>query len=300
MAEFAHTQVQRLVSLVAMMSQRDNGHPIRYAAAARKLGTSEAVLKGDLKVLLDLTESYKPWLGSLSVSITHGGFTLGSRGAFRRPFRLSRDETLTLILGLSGTRGGRDLAARLGQEFATQPDSREVERTWALGPTPGEGVARLLALARGARDEHKRLAIHYAASSGEPSRRVVHVHQVVEAGGAWYLVAWCEKALGRRTFRVERILEATELGDGFTPRPELARVKSPGDLLEADGAPRARIAFGARSPAGCGSAIPPAPTARMAAMWLNSRSPTPGGWRARCCSTARRRRYWRRRGCGSS
>ena len=105
------------------MSQRDNGHPIRYAAAARQLGVSEAVLKGDLKILLDLTESYKPWLGSLSVSITAGGFTLGSRGAFRRPFRLSRDEALTLILGLAGVRGGMALAARLGTGFGAAPDN---------------------------------------------------------------------------------------------------------------------------------------------------------------------------------
>jgi len=243
MAEHAHTQIQRLVGLVAWMSQRDNG-PIRYAQAARQMGTTEAALKGDLKVLLSLTEGYTDWLASLSVSITADGFTLGSRGAFRRPLRLSRDEALALILGLGGIRGGKPLAARLGREFGASPDNGEVARTWALGPTPGAGVAQLLGLARGARDGRKKLAIHYAASNGEPSRRTVHVHQVVQAGGAWYLVAWCEKARARRTFRVERILEATELAESFTPQPELTRVKALRDLLSADGAPRARIAFG--------------------------------------------------------
>jgi proteasome accessory factor C len=242
MAEHAHTQIQRLVTLVAWMSQRDNG-PIGYAEAARQMGTTEAALRGDLKVLLGLTDGYRDWLASLSLSITAGGFTLGSRGAFRRPLRLSRDEALALILGLGGLRGGKELAARLGREFGTSPDNGEVARSWALGPTPGAGVAGLLGLARGARDGRRKLAIHYAASSGEPSRRTVHVHQVVQAGGRWYLVAWCEKAGARRLFRVERILEAVELAETFAPQRDLLRVKALRDLLSADGAPRARVAF---------------------------------------------------------
>jgi proteasome accessory factor C len=75
---------------------------------------------------------------------------------------------------------------------------------------------------------------------------VVEVYQVVQGGGAWYLVTWCAKADARRTFRVERILEATPTGESFMPRKGLKRVASAKDLLSADGAPLALIAFSPR------------------------------------------------------
>lgn len=246
MAEPAETQIQRLVTLVAWMSQRDSGGPVRRRDAARALGVTEKTLEADLQVLLDLTDRYKPWLGSLGVALTEGGLILESRGAFRRPLRLNRDEALALMLGLTGVRGGKQLAARLGGQFAAAPEATEVDRTWALGPTPGQGVAQVLALARRARDERRKLDLLYCGSDGEPSRRVVHPHQVVLAGKAWYVIAWCEKAQGPRHFRADRILEAVELDETFVPQRGLARVKSPKDLLSADQAPIATVAFSAR------------------------------------------------------
>ena len=134
MAPLAQAQIQRLVALVASMSQRDSAEPVRYRDAARRLGIPEETLRGDLQALLDLTDRYKPWLGSLSVLITADGFVLGSRGAFRRPFRLSRDEALALMLGLTGVPGGKTLAARLGGDFASAPEPGDLDRAWALGP----------------------------------------------------------------------------------------------------------------------------------------------------------------------
>ncbi len=243
MADLAQNQIQRLVELVAWMSQRDIEDPVSYRDAARELGISERTLQADLQVLIDLTESYKPWLGSLSVLLTADGFLLGSHGSFRRPLRLNRDEVLVLMLGLTGLTGGRDLAVRVGGDFAKSPDGHEPERAWAIGPTPAERLAQLLGLARLARDEHRKLAILYSASAGEPSRRTVEPHQVVQAGGAWYLVAWCEKSKDTRRFRIERILDASLLDQGFTPRPEVKRVKSLKDLLVAADAPTATVAF---------------------------------------------------------
>ena len=246
MADLAQNQIQRLVELVASMSQRDSEDPVPYHEAARQLGISEPTLKADLQVLLDLTEGYKSWLASLSVALTAEGFSLGSRGSFRRPLRLNRDEVLTLILGLIGMSGGRELATRLGGDFATSPENTEAERFWAIGPTPAERLTQLLGLARRGRDEHRKLDILYSASAGEPSRRVIEPHQLVQAGKAWYLVAWCEKSKATRRFRVERILEAALLNQEFAPRPEVKRVKSPRDLLAAADAPTATVAFNNR------------------------------------------------------
>ena len=95
----------------------------------------------------------------------------------------------------------------------------ETERAWAIGPTPAERMTQLLGLARRARDEHRKLDILYSASAGEPSRRTIEPHQLVQAGRAWYLVAWCEKSKATRRFRVERILEASLLDQSFTRGP---------------------------------------------------------------------------------
>ncbi|MFN8654640.1 MAG: WYL domain-containing protein [Gemmatimonadales bacterium] len=235
MADIAQDQIQRIVDLVAWMSQRDSQQPVAYTQAGRALGVSPATVEQDLKVLLDLTDRYKPWLGSLGVLLTARGFAIESRGAFRRPMRLSRDEALALVVGLTGVRGGKSLAEKLGNDFGAAPEPEEVESKWAVGSRPRGRVAEVLALAREARDERKKLEISYCASDGESTDRVVHVHQVVQAGPVWYLVAWCESAQGTRHFRAERILSAALLEEEFSPRSELRRVKSRDHLVQADG-----------------------------------------------------------------
>ncbi len=245
MPEIAQTQIQRLVALVAWMSQRDAGGPVRYREAARRLGVTEPELRNDLQVLLDLTESYKSWLSSLSVALVAGGFSLGSRGAFRRPFRLTHDEALALLLGLQGVRGGAGLATRLGAGFASAPASTDVERGWAMGPTPPERLAAHLGLLRRARDERHKVELLYCGSAGEQSRRVVHPHQLVQSGRQWYLIAWCEKAGDWRHFRLERMLDGWEREETFAPRPTPKRVSERRDLLTAGGADVATVAFSA-------------------------------------------------------
>ena len=246
MADIAETQVQRLITLIAWMSQSDKGEPVSYAVAGRRLGVPASVVERDLEVLLGLTDGISSSLASLQVAITGEGFLLGSLGAFRRPLRLTGDEMLALMLGLLQGRDGRALAARLGALLEKAPASDAVERAWAVGPTPGEGVSRVLALARRARDERRKLAILYCGSLGEPTRRVVHLHQVVQAGGAWYIVAWCEAAGAGRRFRAERVLEAVLLDDGFELTESLTKVRRPRDLLYAEGVGMATVAFSSR------------------------------------------------------
>jgi proteasome accessory factor C len=246
MADLAQNQIQRLVELVAWMSQRDIEEPISYRDAARKLNISEDTLREDLQILLDLTDRYRDSFGSLSIFLVADGFVLSSRGSFRRPLRLNRDEALVLMLGLIGMPGGRELAGRLGGDFTTAEKRQETERSWAIGPRPAERLAQLLGLARRGRDEHRKLDILYSASAGEPSRRTIEPHQLVQFGKVWYLVAWCEKSNATRRFRVERILEAKLLDQQFTPRPEVSRVKSQKDLLAAADAPTATVAFNNR------------------------------------------------------
>jgi proteasome accessory factor C len=246
MADLAEAQVQRLVSLVAWMSQGDRERPVSLAAAARRLGVSADTVRKDLDVLVGLTDEVKPWLTSLQFAVTAEGFILGSLGAFRRPLRLTGDEGLAIMLGLLQGRGGHDLARRLGALLGRAPSAGDVDRVWGIGPTPGEGVSQILALARRARDESRRLEISYCGSSAEPSTRVVHPHQVVQNGGHWYVVAWCEQAGGKRLFRAERVLSARLLEDGFERRADFDRVRGARDLFSGAATLTAVVAFSAR------------------------------------------------------
>lgn len=243
MTEIAETRIQRLVLLVAWMSQRDTGDPVSYRAAARGLGVSEKTLQADLQVLLDLTDSQKDWLGSLQLSITEDGFTVGSLGPFKRPLRLSQDELLTLAIGLLGLRGGKTLAEKLNGHQRPVADLDQSERTWAIDSTPGAGIAAALDILRSARDLHRKVDLLYCGSAQEPSRRIVHPHQVVQAGKNWYVVAWCEKAREVRHFRVERILGLTELGESFEPGGGIGRVATPSALMSGGDPIVATVAF---------------------------------------------------------
>ncbi len=246
MTDLAEYQVQRIVSLIAWMSQGDRETPVSFAAAARHLGVSEKTVRSDLEVLLRLTDELKSGLASMQVAITATGFILGSLGAFRRPLRLTGDEGLAVIIGLLQSRDGQQLARRLGALLEQAPRSAEVDRTWAFGPTPGEGVSRVLALARRARDERRKLDLLYCGSTAEPARRVVHPHQVVQDSGVWYIIAWCERARAVRHFRAERVLSAELLSEPFDPKPAIKPVQQRKDLLDAPAATTATVAFSPR------------------------------------------------------
>src|SRR5438034_10809786 len=89
MPDTAVTQAPRLIELIAWLSQGDNRGTITYKAAARKFGVSEAQIRDDLDVLVHLSDEHKDFLASVRVAIVADGFTVVSRGPFRRPIQFS-------------------------------------------------------------------------------------------------------------------------------------------------------------------------------------------------------------------
>jgi predicted DNA-binding transcriptional regulator YafY len=246
MAETATTQAVRLVELVAWMSQRDSAKPVSYRAAARRLGVTEEIIRADLGTLVGLTDAYKPWLASLNVAILADGFIVESRGSFRRPFRLTPEEALALVIGLAGARGGAALAKKLGAALSAAPDAEAVGRAYGLGPTPSAHLDQVLAQARQARAGRLKLEIHYCGLGAEPAWRVVHPHQVVQYLGVWYVIAWCEKVCDFRHFRAERVLESRLLVQDFKPQILFTPIREARQLLQAEETVTATVAFSKR------------------------------------------------------
>jgi predicted DNA-binding transcriptional regulator YafY len=246
MPEPAVTQFARLVELISWMSQSDSDKHVSYAAAAKRLGCSTKAVRSDLDILVAISEELKPWLSSLWIGLEPKGFVVRSRGSFRRPMRLTGEEALTLLVAVTGVRGGTALATKIGAAIANLPHSDGVENSVAVGPEPGEHLERVLALVRQGRDEHHKLEITYCASGAEPARRVVHVHQVVHAEGRWYAVAWCEKVSQMRRFRADRILDARLLTQDFRPQVTFKPIQAATELLQSEDVVRAEVAFSAR------------------------------------------------------
>src|SRR5205823_1971113 len=182
------------------------------------------------------------WLASLRIAVVADGFAASSLGAFRRPPHLTGEEGMALLIGLAGARGSQTVAKRLSKALGAAPPAEAVDAVYALSGAPSEELEQVLAVARRARDEHKKLAILYCASAREPSWRVVQVHQIVEAAGRWYLVAWCEKVKEFRNFRADRVLEAKLLGQAFRPQVLFQPIRQPEGLLRADERVTAKVA----------------------------------------------------------
>ena len=142
MPDTAVTQAPRLIELIAWLSQSDSGTTISYKAAAKKLGVTEKQLRADLDVLLELSSEHKDWLGSLRVALVADGFTVISRGAFRRPIQFTAEEGLALLLGLGAVQGGRKVAPKFSK------GTEAIEAAYAIGSAPSAELDGVLAVAR--------------------------------------------------------------------------------------------------------------------------------------------------------
>jgi predicted DNA-binding transcriptional regulator YafY len=243
MPDQAVAQATRLIELIAWLSQRDSDGPVSYPRAAARLGVTADTIRRDLDVLFRLTDELRPWLASLSVGLQADGFTIQSLGHYRRPFRLSPDEVLAVAIGLAGVPRGAPIAERLLRTLVPEHRPVDVERRYVLGPAASPHVEQVLALVRRARDDNRKLDVVYCASHGDPGRRTIEAHQVLTAGGAWYVHAWCETSGGWRLFRAERFLEITPLEECFEPRPVDPAEDRAAQLFRADATVAARVVF---------------------------------------------------------
>jgi proteasome accessory factor C len=62
---------------------------------------------------------------------------------------------------------------------------------------------------------------YYTPTREELSSRLVEPYLLFHSGSGWYLEAYCLKAGGQRTFRLELIRSAEATGQFFNPRPEV-------------------------------------------------------------------------------
>jgi predicted DNA-binding transcriptional regulator YafY len=181
-----------------------------------------------------------------------------TKGAFRRPVRLTPREALCLALALRCQGAASEVAdeearegllERLESHLATTvtgscDDVSCFAHADDLDPDEDGIRETLLRAAR----EREACTIHYL-KPGErrPGQRRIRPYTLVHAQGEWYVLAHCEERQDVRAFRLDRVLRVVPAGDPFEVpgefRPE--DYFDGGRVYRADGDARVTVRYGA-------------------------------------------------------
>jgi predicted DNA-binding transcriptional regulator YafY len=210
--------------VLALLEILQTGGTHTVASLAERLDVDERTVRRYAGHLIDLDVPVH------SVRGRYGGYRL-MPGYRMPPLMLTGEEALAVLLGLvaSGRAGlvptsaaalesaaakvRRVLPARLGRRLDALLATTEFTAA-ARRPAITPETEVLLTLAEAARDRHP-AAITYTGRDGRRSERTVDPYGIVAHSGRWYLTG-ADPASGQiRTFRLDRIEDATVRPDTF-------------------------------------------------------------------------------------
>jgi predicted DNA-binding transcriptional regulator YafY len=227
----AAEQLSRVLTLIPWLRARP-GVPKEDAAAA--FGISLIQLEADLELAV-CAEVGRDSLASIDIDYWGDTITVLDAQAVDRPLRLRLDEAVSLLVGL------RQLAAAPGLPTeAVRSALAKLEE--ALGAVPGLMTAPapvrdqdgasvrpevVAAVTRGL-DEQRRLHLAYwVPARDELTQRDVDPVALVVLGDRTYLQGWCHLTDAMRTFRLDRVYEATVLDVAADPPSEAEPAELP-------------------------------------------------------------------------
>jgi predicted DNA-binding transcriptional regulator YafY len=207
------SRAERLLALMQVL--RRHREPVGGAALAQELGVSLRTLYRDIA---SLQAQGAAIAGEAGVGyVLRPGFTLP-------PLMLSEEEIEALVLGSRWVAGHTDPelaeAARnaLAKIHAVLPAPlrHELESNALLVPAPhAPGPEALLASIRRAIRAQRKLRLDYRDAAGTPSERVVWPFALGFFEQTRMVAAWCERRVGYRHFRVDRIATLEVLQDRY-------------------------------------------------------------------------------------
>lgn len=212
----AKDQVGRLLALVPLIRRRGEIH---VDEAAALLGVTPAQLISDLQVLIFC--GWPGWLPGDLIEVDLDALEPGGDGMIRianadylaAPLRLSRAEASALLVALQTLRSSAGAAVLPSIDSAVAKIEEAVGSAPVASVEPPSGpVAQTRRLLDAALHEDRQVRLRYlVASRDEVTERVVDPLGIVSAGGVAYLDAWCHRADERRSFRLDRVLDAVIL-----------------------------------------------------------------------------------------
>ncbi|NTW38459.1 MAG: WYL domain-containing protein [Cellulomonadaceae bacterium] len=229
MAERTPERLVRLLGMVAYLD-RHPGVPIDQVAAHFQV-SSEQVLRDVDTLWMSGTPGYWPddLLDFDADSLDSGVVRLTQARGMSRALRLGTREAVALVAAL------RALSESVGD--ALEPAEREVLASTleVLTAATGEAAAtvdlqlsveaapEVVAAARGALRDGRRMHLRYVDAADEISERDVDPWQLLTGDEHSYLQAWCHSAHGERLFRLDRILAADVLDAPTRTSPPASR-----------------------------------------------------------------------------
>lgn len=228
----AETAGDRVVRMLALITYLDSHPGVPVEQVAEHFGVSTG------RVLLDVN--------TLWVSGTPGYLhddlidfsaddrernllTLTEARGMHRPLRLGPQEAVALLTALRSLQVTPGLATdpvlTSTMEKLTEAAgeaARAAEAVQVAGPDDdGARVSGWLTAIRAAMTAGRRLHLRYVSAADEVSERDVDPLQLLTDGTRWFLVAWCYRAVDVRQFRLDRILELTELDVPAEQHPDV-------------------------------------------------------------------------------
>jgi proteasome accessory factor C len=226
----ADVRLARLLDIVPWIAANDGP---RIEEVCRRFDISEQDLLSELNLLFMCgLYPFTPDM-LIDVDVADGRVWVRMADYFRRPLRLSPQEGIALasaasaFLNTPGDTPGADGRGPLGtavEKLFTvlglgADEGLEVE----LGAAPADVLNHL----RSAVEKHQKARIEYYSFGRDGhSVRVVEPWKVFNAGGHWYLQAWCEAVTGERMFRLDRVTGLEVLPENFEPPPTITEVDS--------------------------------------------------------------------------
>ena len=209
MTRGAAPRLARMLSLVPFLQQRP-GIPVAEAAAV--FGVTEQQLRDDLDLLFCCgLPGYTP--GDLiEVSYEGDRITLGNADTMARPLTLTPEEALALVVAARALAAEPGLVERDALDRALAKLEAAFESSAGRVEIALDAAGDTLATVEHAVEARRRLHLRYHnPSRDEVSERDVDPMRVLNVDGRWYLEGWCRRVEGVRLFRLDRVVEATEL-----------------------------------------------------------------------------------------
>mgnify|MGYP000857959240 CR=1 FL=1 len=217
MAEHSTDRLVRMLGLVAYLDRKES---VPVPELARHFGVSQQQIIKDVELLwVSGTPGYAPddLIDFDYDQFERGVISVTADRGMRRPLRLGAREAIVLLSALEAVRevigsGISPAATEVLDSAMTKLRAATGDAVEALdvhlsvGGDPRTRAAVGTALAEG-----RRLRIRYVSSVDVASEREVDPVRLFTDQGVTYLQGWCHRARAPRTFRLDRVLEASVL-----------------------------------------------------------------------------------------
>jgi predicted DNA-binding transcriptional regulator YafY len=212
----AAEQLARVLTLIPWLRARPG---VSKTEAADAFGISVEQLEADLGLAV-CAEVGRDSLASIDIDYWDDTITVLDAQTVDRPLRLRLDEAVSLLVALQELAGaqGFDLEpvnsslAKLEDALGSIPGAEVLNTETPGRPDRDFGVRpEVVTAIRRALDEHRRLHLAYwVPARDELTQRDVDPVRL-QLGDPTYLQGWCHLTDSMRTFRLDRVLEATVL-----------------------------------------------------------------------------------------